>query len=283
MGVGNRFKKQGPPGPLDETLITRKRKDAPPVAEQTRRRKRSRTEIRTFKEKKTANTNPISSEKVAVGEHQAKAKPIKKLVRSHVSNEEISDTGDFETTVQAANVTILDALGSSSESDNSDDDEFADPDSDIVDSDTDMQKISMWSDDDEDEDEAKEKLTAANIEGLSRKLDMQKAIEDAEAQAELEEAALTTNIAGDRPKLLEDEEDEDGQPISKLVTQDLQLLRTRINDTIRVLDDWKNLGEDGRSRAEYRELLLKDVCAYYGYSEYLVSSSGVITTFFRGV
>ena len=281
MGVGNRFKKQGPPGPLDETLITRKRKDAPPVAEQTWRRKRSRTEIRTFKKKEAANTNPISFEKATVREYQTKAKPIKKLIRAHVSNEEISDTEDFEITMQAANVTTLDALGSSSESDNPDDDEFADSDSDIVDSDTDVQKISMWSDDDEDE--AKEKLTAANIEGLSRKLDMQKAVEDAEAQAELEEAALTTNIAGDRPTLLEDEEDEDGQPISKLVTQDLQLLRTRINDTIRVLDDWKNLGEDGRSRAEYRELLLKDVCAYYGYSEYLVSSSGVITTFFRGV
>jgi hypothetical protein len=39
------------------------------------------------------------------------------------------------------------------------------------------------------------------------------------------------------------------------------MLRTRITETIRVLEDFSNLGEEGRSRAEYTNQLLKDVCA----------------------
>jgi ribosomal RNA methyltransferase Nop2 len=38
---------------------------------------------------------------------------------------------------------------------------------------------------------------------------------------------------------------------------------------VRVLDDFKNLAEEGRSRTEYRAQMLKDICAYYGYSEFL--------------
>jgi ribosomal RNA methyltransferase Nop2 len=86
----------------------------------------------------------------------------------------------------------------------------------------------------------------------------------------LEEAALQTNIAGDRPHILEDESDEEEGIKSKaLLAPDLQLLRNRINDTVRVLDDFSNLAEEGRSRAEYTAQLIKDICAYYGYSEYL--------------
>jgi ribosomal RNA methyltransferase Nop2 len=36
-----------------------------------------------------------------------------------------------------------------------------------------------------------------------------------------------------------------------------------------VLDDFANLAEPGRSRMEYRDSLLKDICSYYGYSEFL--------------
>ncbi len=37
MGQGRRMKKQGIPEPLDESLVTRKRKDAPPAVEQERK------------------------------------------------------------------------------------------------------------------------------------------------------------------------------------------------------------------------------------------------------
>jgi 25S rRNA (cytosine2870-C5)-methyltransferase len=36
-----------------------------------------------------------------------------------------------------------------------------------------------------------------------------------------------------------------------------------------VLGDFSKLAEEGYSRAEYTSKLLKDICAYYGYSEYL--------------
>ena len=149
-------------------------------------------------------------------------------------------------------------------------DEFLDSGSSVFDSDPD-QEHPMFSED-EGESSAEEKLTAANIEGLSRRLEAEQEDEAADAQLELEEAALQTNIAGDRPKVLEDADgDEEGMTASMRLAPDLQLLRTRITDTIRVLDDFSKLSEEGRSRAEYTGQLLKDICAYYGYSPFLAN------------
>ncbi|OCK78588.1 NOL1/NOP2/sun family putative RNA met [Lepidopterella palustris CBS 459.81] len=278
MGVGRRMHKQGPPGPLDESLVTRKRKDAPAAPVQERGKKRRTAEG------KSANPNRFDLKKskvpaIANGNVTGKAvngkKVSKKTVLSPVldaddslGDEDIEDEADgiddpdiIEDEVGDVSVGRLDALGSDTDLDGFEDDEFVDSDSDAA------VKKGMWSED-EDEEDMEEKLTAANIEGLSRKLDMQKAIEDAEAQAELEEAAMQTNIAGDRPHILDDE-DKDGDARPSLVTPDLQLLRTRITDTVRVLDDFSKLAEEGRSRAEYTAQLVKDICAYYGYSPFL--------------
>jgi ribosomal RNA methyltransferase Nop2 len=265
------MKKQGMPDVLDESLVTRKRKDAPPAAV-PERTKRSRTDARekaALKAPAPKKAAPaVNGAKTRVNGKPVKAattKPTKSAKKSAprpVSDDDdvMSDSDDA---MDAVKVTGLDALGSASE----DDDDLDLDDDDVMDSDEEPRKMGMWSDE-EDEDDVEEKLTAANIEGLSRKLDMQKAVEEAEAAAELEEANLQTNIAGERPKIL-DEVDEEGRPITNLVTQDVQLLRTRLNDTVRVLDDFKNLAEPGRSRAEYRAQMLKDICAYYGYSEFL--------------
>ena len=120
---------------------------------------------------------------------------------------------------------------------------------------------------DEDVSDAEEKLTAANIAGMSRQLDEEQEQDAAEAQLELEDSALRTNIDGDRLNVLNDE-DGDAGPASRLAP-DLQLLRSRITDTIRILDDFSKLSEPGRSRAEYTAQFIKDVCLYYGYSHYL--------------
>jgi ribosomal RNA methyltransferase Nop2 len=117
--------------------------------------------------------------------------------------------------------------------------------------------------DDEDLSDAEEKLTAANIEGLSRKLDEARQAEEEEAERELQEAAMQTNIAGDRPDVFADAEGKPG------LAPDLQLLRTRITDTIRILGDLKSLGQPGKSRADYLQLLLDDICTYYGYTPFL--------------
>ena len=142
-------------------------------------------------------------------------------------------------------------------------DDFLESGSSVYDSDPQHEKA-MFSDD-EDTSDAEEKLTAANIEGLSRKLDEEQEEDAAEAQLELEEGALQTNIDGDRPKVLDDED----EVSTARLAPDLQLLRSRITDTIRLLEDFSKLSEEGRSRAEYTAQLLKDICIYYGYSLYL--------------
>ena len=144
-------------------------------------------------------------------------------------------------------------------------DEFPDSGSSVYDSDPQHERARFSEDDDESDGE--ERLTAANIEGLSRRLDEEQEEAAAEAQLELQEAALQTNIDGDRPKVLEDDDDNEGA-VSRLAP-DLQLLRSRITDAVRVLDDFAKLAEEGRSRAEYTAQLLKDICLYYGYSLYL--------------
>ena len=123
-------------------------------------------------------------------------------------------------------------------------------------------KRGWWSD--EEDSDAEEQLNAANIAGLSQRLDNQRAQELADAEAELQEDALQTNIAADLP--LDDEEDREKKSLS---APDLQLLRTRITETVRVLSSFKELHDPTRSRAEYTQGLLKDICAYYGYSYFL--------------
>lgn len=262
--LSHRMRKQGVPEPLDESRVTRKRKDAPdaPVVE---RKKRSRTNVKELKA--SAALKDVKTRVKGKPVEKVNARPAKKqkvLPPPELSDDEdgIDDLdSDNDTPMDGVNVTGLDALGSASESEDVDDDEF--------DSDHEApRKMGMWSDDEDDSD-IEEKLTQANIEGLSRKLDMQKAAEEAEAQAELEEAQLQTNIQGDRPKIIEDDDEEEGRVISRLEPQDLQLLRTRLTDTVRVLEDFKNLAEEGRSRSEYKAQMLKDICSYYGYSEYL--------------
>ena len=88
----------------------------------------------------------------------------------------------------------------------------------VFDSDEEPQQKAMFSED-EDSD-AIETLNAANIEGLSRKLDAEQAQREAEAQAELEDDALQTNIAEDN--LL------DGPDQASTLTPDLKLLHSRI-------------------------------------------------------
>src|SRR5204862_2881533 len=53
------------------------------------------------------------------------------------------------------------------------------------------------------------------------------------------------------------------------VAPDLQLLRTRITETIRILGDISTLGQPGKSRSDYTTFLIDDICTYYGYTPYL--------------
>ncbi|KAL1842092.1 hypothetical protein VTJ49DRAFT_6074 [Mycothermus thermophilus] len=267
MGVGRRMKKQGPPEPLsEEHFANLKRKkglpvDDPPVEAPSTKKRRTSAKNDKPSKKRREEQPAKSAPKQANG-----TKKAKKPVRDVDSDEEMGDEFD---------VSNLDDISGSDLDEPTLGDDFLDSDDDsVVDSDQETggkkEKFVFSDDEDEDEDEREEKLTAANIEGLSRKLDEQLAREAAENEAELREAALQTNIDGDKPRVLDDgEEDELSAKTKGLLAPDLQMLRTRITDTIRVLDDFANLAEEGRSRAEYTNQLLKDICAYYGYNENL--------------
>ncbi|KAI0403504.1 NOL1/NOP2/sun family-domain-containing protein [Xylaria palmicola] len=266
MGTGNRLKHQGIPEPLSEAHFAKlKRKAGLPVDDvpETKKRKAQNgkasnkaTGKATGKANgksngvKAAQPVPVQNGKAAKSKSK-KAKPEPEL-----DLEDISDgVGGGFSDEDMSGLDEEDGLP----------DDFLGSDDSVYDSEGEGERRAMFSEDEDDsEGDAEEKLTAANIVGLSRKLDKEKAEEEADAEAELQET-LQTNI--DVPHVLEDgEEEQQNQP---LLAPDLQLLRQRISDTIRVLDDFANLSEQGTSRSEYTAQLLKDICAYYGYSEFL--------------
>lgn len=298
---GRRTSKQGIPS-LNDPDISRKRKGAPtqPVQDQKKRRKSDENRFVQKAEKPLAKPvvaaapKPAPAKAVVNGKAKSAAQPksILKATTNGVKakkaalpldddDEDLEDDDDvpddadgiddpdvMEDELDGAKVGTLDDL-----EDDDDDEEIADDDEDeldsddVMDSDAEAQREHDFWSEDEDEEDALADLEEANIEGLSRKLDAQAAADAAAAQAELEEAAMQTNIAGDNAPILEDSDDE--QVGGVRLAPDLQLLRTRIQDTIRVLDDFSKQAEPGRSRAEYVRQILKDICAYYGYSYFL--------------
>ncbi|CAA21805.1 rRNA (cytosine-C5-)-methyltransferase activity Nop2 [Schizosaccharomyces pombe] len=130
----------------------------------------------------------------------------------------------------------------------------------VFDSDEEHEVKPMFSDDSGDE----EDLELANMEAMSRKLDEEAELEEKEAEEELH-----TNIHPEAPTVLPPIDGfTDSQPISTL-PQDLSQIQLRIQEIVRVLNDFKNLCEPGRNRSEYVDQLLNDICAYYGYSRFL--------------
>ncbi|PSR83141.1 NOL1/NOP2/sun family-domain-containing protein [Coniella lustricola] len=283
MGPGRRMKKQGPPEPLSEAHFAKlKRKNGLPAdaVEEAPAKKRKTNKAADAKpSKKSSSTATATTKKPAVTRTK-KTTVVKAAVPAHrkskkAAAEELSYS-DIEIDEEFGDSDAEQQDGGLSDLDDSDEpkklgDDFLGSDSSVYDSDHDQRKEDFVFSDDEDDEDGEEKLTAANIEGLSRKLDKQLEQEAADAQAELEETALQTNIRGDKPQVLSDDEDEDEPETKKkaLLAPDLQLLRNRITENIRVLEDFSNLAEPGRSRTEYTDQLLKDICAYYGYSEYL--------------
>jgi ribosomal RNA methyltransferase Nop2 len=271
------MKKQGPPAPLDESKITlykkRKAGDVESKSESGKKRRRAEDEEEVLKAvpKKKVNgaakgkENKAETAAVSKKDVKSKNKPAKKEKPTFMDSddEDMSDLDDDEMVEDEFD--DLDGVsdGSMDSQEEIDSDEEEEDEDSVMDSEEeDHPREAMFSDD-EDLSDAEEKLTAANIEGLSRKLDEARQAEEEEAERELQEAAMQTNIAGDRPDVFADAEGKPG------LAPDLQLLRTRITDTIRILGDLKSLGQPGKSRADYLQLLLDDICTYYGYTPFL--------------
>lgn len=268
-------KKQGAPEPLSKEHFAKlKRKAGLPVddtaddAPAKRRRRAKKPEPE--KSNGRPVTQPRQPKAAKAAQNGAATKSKKEKTKSVAATPESDEDMDGEAAAEEDEFSGLDEdemdgakLG---------DDFLGSDDDSVYDSDQEMAKKEkfVFSDDENDSDsDREEKLTAANIVGLSQKLDKQMEEDDEAAEAELRESALQTNIDGDQPNVLGEEDEDDELAKSKsLLAPDLQLLRQRITDTIRILEDFANLGA-GRSRAEYTAQVLKDVCAYYNYNEFL--------------
>lgn len=127
------------------------------------------------------------------------------------------------------------------------------------DDDEDVQERPLFSDD---EDADIEDLNAANMEALSMKLDEETQLEQEEAEAELVEGDKMQPRAEVLPTPEQEAIEAQGPP-------DLTAVRTRMIEIVKVLEDFKQLGAEGKSRAEYVDRLLKDICQYFGYTPFL--------------
>ncbi|PSK56545.1 25S rRNA (cytosine-C(5))-methyltransferase nop2 [Elsinoe australis] len=265
MGPSRRMQKQGMPDALDESKFAKKRKFGKPqdAEKQSKKLKTGKGGVIPAAKNvngKAKNSGAQASTKGKFASNGLNGKPSKKSKLEEAAEDDLDDELDggmesFDEDVEdlddlSDGIGDMDALGSADE-ESLQDDEFIDSD------DPDVQKA-MWSED-EDASDAEEMLTAANIEGLSGKLDAQAAQQEEDAQAELEDAALQTNIAADIAQ----------DPNKGLIAPDLQMVRNRITETTRVLTNFSELGEEGKSRADYVNQLMDDVCTYYGYSKFL--------------
>lgn len=66
--------------------------------------------------------------------------------------------------------------------------------------------------------------------------------------------------------------DEDEDQAGPWVAQDLQAIKRRIAETVKLLDDWKALREPKHSRSDYVTQLLKDCMTYYEYNKFLMEA-----------
>lgn len=107
-----------------------------------------------------------------------------------------------------------------------------------------------------------DQLNAANMEALSMKLDEEAELEAEEAEAELMETDKTQPRADVLPTEEQEALESEGPP-------NLTAVRTRMIEIVKVLEDFKTLGAKDRSRAEYVDRLLKDICHYFGYTPFL--------------
>ena len=226
------MKKQGPPATLEELGISLKRKpqtENEPAAKKKRRRSaeveeeeeptklvkldRAMRQEREEKEEVKRNVKQKKRERLVDQDKQITVPPMMVMEED---DEEMVDEVEPEDEPKGLDQMMLD--------------EFAEDGSEqsVFDSDQEVLAQKMFSED-EDESEAEAMLTAANIEGLSRKLDQEQEEVDAEAQQELEDAAIQTNIAADSDLL-------DSAQSGPGLAPDLQLIRSRMTETIRILE-----------------------------------------------
>jgi len=245
---------------------------APPSYEEFEAKKSKRDQKRKRSESVSEPVKPTKKAVSKDGSYERKSKAAKKSKRqeepeSEDEKEIIKRQLEEEKNLPKVDLEELSSAKKSLFDDSEDeeqedlDDEFdldGEDQGEFYDSDEETHERPMFSDDEED----METLNAANMEALSARLDEEAALEEQEAEEEL----LQTNIAQPRAQILpsaEDEAEQDQGP------KDLNILRTRMIEIVKVLEDFKTLSEEGKSRAEYTNRLIKDICDYFGYTPFL--------------
>ncbi|XP_044481863.1 26S rRNA (cytosine-C(5))-methyltransferase NOP2B-like [Mangifera indica] len=182
---------------------------------------------------------------------------------SDISNEEVKDPREFEEEEQESDSDADSELFSDG------DDPLAD---DFLQGSEDEDKASA-SGSDSGSDSNSDSDDESDIEKKSRAIDEARAREEKEA---LEEMQLNIKEESDEFTLPTKEELEE----EKQRPPDLSSLQRRIKEIVRVLSNFNDLCQKGRTRKEYIQQLKLDLASYYGYNEFLI---GVLVEMFPPV
>lgn len=98
--------------------------------------------------------------------------------------------------------------------------------------------------------------------------DSDKDSDDYESAEEGEEGEMVLE-KNPRAKILPTEEEKIKEREEGGGKPDVTILRTRMIEIGKVLEDFKNMAEEGRSRQEHIDQLLSDICDYFGYTPFL--------------
>ncbi|KAJ2865193.1 rRNA (cytosine-C5-)-methyltransferase nop2 [Coemansia aciculifera] len=228
--------------------------------------------------KRPATATPATAAPKKQKQQPAKRKPIAKP-----ESEEEGDESDSEEIVADGPDGGWDNAPLESDSEMADgDDSFDEFDSD--DEVVTQQPLSLLSDDSDEEEEEEEEdggvesydeydtddeehaVTFRDMEKRSRKLDAKRA-EDAE-MADMEMQAQDQALLSER-EIFELPSDAQVEA-EKEAPLDLSQVQMRIQEIIRVLNNFSDLRDPSRSRNDYMDQLKRDMCFYYGYNEFLM-------------
>ncbi|KAI5969690.1 NOP2 [Candida margitis] len=256
--MGRRAKnKQGLPPTYDEFQASKEKKES--------KKRKVHDDASTSSHKKPKS----SSKERTVEKLKTSSQPQKKSKRANTKEESVSEEDelpevDLEELASARKSLFDESNDEESEPDYNEDelnDEFEDGDLEQVGSDEEDRVKHMFSDDEDDEQDL-EDLNAENMEAYSKQLDDEDELEAEEAEKELLEEGTVQPRAKVLPTEAEEEEMAQGP-------QDVTMVRTRMLEIVKVLDNFKTLAEEGKSRTDYVTRLVKDICEYFGYSEFL--------------
>ncbi|KAJ2962657.1 hypothetical protein NQZ79_g2196 [Umbelopsis isabellina] len=271
--MGRRAKnKQGPPAPLPGTQESK----GPSRRQLSKVRKQQRLQD---SKKRSQDSDDDSQPQVKKIKTQAKQNGKKQVPASKQdeswdnasldSDDELLD-GDDEFPIGSDEEIDEDEEALEEESDEDDldnDGVFPKVENDFLGSDSEVEEEEEADDSEEDEDAMldSDEDDIAEFAGLderkSRKLEERAAREAAEAEAELRDSTMQTNIGEEGREFEVEDEDEDQADISQI--------NLRIKETVNVLGNFKELRDPSKSRQDYLDRLLKDIATYYGYSDFL--------------